>query len=131
MDTVEKIWRDISPLYFELHRYVGRKLENEYPSTFNFSQGLIPANLLDAPSLDSWTNLLEIATPYPEIKNSTGTSTEILPNEVFELVNDYMVSMGLYNITHHFGLSLNENQTNYDCEVIPNRLLHSTCNYLQ
>lgn len=43
---VDNAWKEVEPLYGELHTYVLRKLKEMHGDKFDDSDGLIPAHLL-------------------------------------------------------------------------------------
>lgn len=43
---MERLWRQIKPLYLQLHSYVRRKLREHYGSSVVTRRGPIPAHLL-------------------------------------------------------------------------------------
>jgi len=46
IQSIDKLWKMVEPLYLELHTYVKRKLSQRYGKKIDVSDGLIPANIL-------------------------------------------------------------------------------------
>ncbi|CAF0741030.1 unnamed protein product [Brachionus calyciflorus] len=110
-DNFEKNYDDlfeqIRPLYEQLHAYVRRKLKNvygsKYPPTLN--PKLIPAHLLGNMWAQSWENIYELVTPYPEhdISNFTSfLSKQITANKMFQIAENFFVSIGLDKMKESF-----------------------------
>lgn len=46
VQEIDELWKIVQPLYNVLHKYVLRKLKEKYGDQIDFSDGLIPANIL-------------------------------------------------------------------------------------
>ncbi|XP_062845892.1 angiotensin-converting enzyme 2 [Trichomycterus rosablanca] len=64
MTDVRRIYKEILPLYKELHAYVRAKLQKTYPGHIS-SIGGLPAHLLGDMWGRFWTNLYPLSVPYP------------------------------------------------------------------
>ena len=64
-EEVEKGWQTVRPFYQQLHAFVRRKLKNFYGEKKFPKNGLIPAHLLGNMWAQSWRNLEDLVTPYP------------------------------------------------------------------
>ena len=64
-DEVEKVWQTVRPFYQQLHAFVRRKLKNFYGEKKFPQNGLIPAHLLGNMWAQSWRNLEDLVTPFP------------------------------------------------------------------
>lgn len=62
---VERLWRDVRPLYDELHCYVRARLSKKYGSERVPESGPIPAHLLGNMWAQEWTDLYDMVEPYP------------------------------------------------------------------
>ncbi|HUO61356.1 MAG TPA: M2 family metallopeptidase, partial [Candidatus Acidoferrales bacterium] len=74
---VERLWKQVEPLYQSLHAYVRTQLVKQYGPTAVDKNGLIRADLLGNPWAQEWGNIYPLVAP----KNSKGTGydlTEIL-----------------------------------------------------
>ena len=65
-ENVDKMWKDVEPLYNELHRYVKRKLQDMYKDKMDSDSDLIPAHLLGNMWAQSWVNLYEKIKPFKD-----------------------------------------------------------------
>lgn len=54
IDTVERLWTEIKPLYNELHTYVRLKLKKFYKDSLKLSDNGIPAHVLGNYLLFLW-----------------------------------------------------------------------------
>jgi peptidyl-dipeptidase A len=74
---VERLWKQVEPLYQSLHAYVRTQLVKQYGPTAVDKNGLIRADLLGNPWAQEWGNVYPLVAP----KDSKGTGydlTEIL-----------------------------------------------------
>lgn len=46
VQELDKLWKEVKPLYKELHKYVRNKLKLKYGTKLNANDGLIPAHVL-------------------------------------------------------------------------------------
>src|SRR5579871_2830232 len=60
---LERLWRQVEPLYLELHAYVRRKLIEKYGAAAQRSDGLIPAHLLGNMWAQEWGNVYDVVAP--------------------------------------------------------------------
>jgi len=60
---LERLWRQVEPLYIELHTYVRRKLVAKYGAAAERSDGLIPAQLLGNMWAQEWGNIYDLVAP--------------------------------------------------------------------
>ena len=60
---LERVWKQVEPLYAELHTYVRRKLIEKYGATAQRSDGMIPADLLGNMWAQEWGNVYDLVAP--------------------------------------------------------------------
>jgi len=60
---LERLWKQVEPLYLELHAYVRRKLVAKYGAAAERSDGLIPAHLLGNMWAQEWGNIYDLVAP--------------------------------------------------------------------
>jgi len=60
---LERVWKDVEPLYKELHTYVRRKLIQKYGADAQRSDGMIPAHLLGNMWAQEWGNIYDLVAP--------------------------------------------------------------------
>jgi peptidyl-dipeptidase A len=62
---LERTWKQLEPLYKELHAYVRFKLIEKYGAAAERPDGMIPAHLLGNMWAQEWGNIYEIVAPAP------------------------------------------------------------------
>ncbi len=60
---LERMWKQVEPLYKELHAYTRRKLIAKYGSAAQRKDGMIPAHLLGNMWAQEWGNVYDLAAP--------------------------------------------------------------------
>jgi peptidyl-dipeptidase A len=60
---LERVWKEVEPLYKELHTYVRRKLIQKYGAVAQRSDGMIPAHLLGNMWAQEWGNIYDLVAP--------------------------------------------------------------------
>jgi peptidyl-dipeptidase A len=60
---MERLWKQVEPLYTDLHAYVRRKLIEKYGPEARRSGGLIPAHLLGNMWAQDWSNIYDLVGP--------------------------------------------------------------------
>ncbi|RVE74318.1 hypothetical protein OJAV_G00021030 [Oryzias javanicus] len=105
MQDVRLIYKQILPLYKELHAYVRAKLMETYPGHID-AEGYLPAHLLGDMWGRFWTNLYEVSVPYPAKPNIDVSSTMVekgwTERQFFEAAEDFFMSVGLYEMFENF-----------------------------
>lgn len=66
IENMQTIWKQVEPLYNEIHSYTRRKLIELYPHKIDTSDPLIPGHLLGNMWGQSWVNLFERIKPYKD-----------------------------------------------------------------
>ena len=61
--TMERLWKQVEPLYLELHAYVRKRLVQKYGAAAQRADGMIPANLLNNMWAQEWGNTYDIVAP--------------------------------------------------------------------
>ncbi|MEO5685812.1 MAG: M2 family metallopeptidase [Burkholderiaceae bacterium] len=62
-EELEATWRQLQPLYRELHAYVRFKLVQKYGAVAQRPDGMIPAHLLGNPWAQEWGNVYDVVQP--------------------------------------------------------------------
>uniref|UniRef100_A0A3Q2QIJ2 Angiotensin-converting enzyme n=1 Tax=Fundulus heteroclitus TaxID=8078 RepID=A0A3Q2QIJ2_FUNHE len=105
MEDVRSIYKEIMPLYKELHAYVRAKLMEVYPGHIE-SDGPLPAHLLGDMWGRFWTNLYPLSIPYPDKPDIDVSSTMVAQgwNETlfFKEAEKFFMSVGLYEMFDNF-----------------------------
>ena len=60
---MERLWKQVEPLYLELHTYVRRRLIEKYGAVANRPDGMIPADLLGNMWAQQWGNVYDLVAP--------------------------------------------------------------------
>jgi peptidyl-dipeptidase A len=60
---MERLWKQVEPLYVELHAYVRRGLIKKYGTAAERPDGMIPAHLLGNMWAQEWGNIYELVAP--------------------------------------------------------------------
>ena len=60
---LERVWKEVEPLYSELHTYVRKKLIAKYGAAAQRADGMIPAHLLGNMWAQEWGNIYDLVAP--------------------------------------------------------------------
>ncbi|KAM4592837.1 angiotensin-converting enzyme 2 [Odontesthes bonariensis] len=105
MEDVRSIYKQIMPLYKELHAYVRSSLIEVYPGHID-KQGPLPAHLLGDMWGRFWTNLYPLSTPYPEKPDIDVSKTMAEQGwselRLFQEAEKFFMSVGLYEMFDNF-----------------------------
>ncbi|XP_022079667.1 angiotensin-converting enzyme-like protein Ace3 [Acanthaster planci] len=105
-EQVDNIYKQLRPLYANLHAYIRRKLYDVYGPDFINLRGPIPAHLLGHMWASEWANLLNIAKPYPEKQAIDITSILVAKGytvrRMVEVADEFYTSMGLFPVPDVF-----------------------------
>lgn len=63
---VERLWKQVAPLYGQLQCYAGRRLQEAYGRRGTLPGGLLPAHLLGDMWQQDWSNAWDLLQPYPQ-----------------------------------------------------------------
>ncbi len=102
----ERLWSQVKPLYDELHCYMRARLRDVYGKDKIGEKALIPAHLLGNMWAQEWTNLYDIATPYPKESKLDVTKAlvdkKIEPKKMVEMGEAFFTSLGLESLPKTF-----------------------------
>ncbi|XP_063230814.1 angiotensin-converting enzyme-like [Bacillus rossius redtenbacheri] len=105
-EQVDRLWKQLEPLYKQLHAYVRRKLREAYGDEVVSARGPIPAHLLGNMWSQTWNNILDITTPYPQVEAVDVTSQMVKqgykPLKMFQLAEEFFVSLNLSAMPESF-----------------------------
>ncbi|XP_041660894.1 angiotensin-converting enzyme 2 [Cheilinus undulatus] len=105
MEDVRAVYKEIMPLYKELHAYVRAKLMEVYPGHIK-EDGMLPAHLLGDMWGRFWTNLYSLSTPYPDKVDIDVSDTMVAEGwteiQLFEEAEKFFMSVGLYEMFENF-----------------------------
>jgi peptidyl-dipeptidase A len=96
IENVDNMWKEVEPLYNELHTYVKRKLEKIY-SEMDTESETIPAHLLGNMWAQSWVNLYERIKPFGDGSSIDiqGKLKEYSVKQMFEVSDKFFKDLGL------------------------------------
>jgi len=60
---IERLWKQVEPLYLELHTYVRHKLIEKYGDAARRPDGMIPGHLLGNMWAQEWGNIYDVVAP--------------------------------------------------------------------
>ncbi|XP_037552775.1 angiotensin-converting enzyme 2 [Nematolebias whitei] len=105
MDDVRSIYKEILPLYQELHAYMRARLTEVYPGHID-PEGPLPAHLLGDMWGRFWTNLYHLSVPYPDKPDIDVSSTMVEQDwselRLFKEAEKFFMSVGLYKMFNNF-----------------------------
>ncbi|XP_034077122.1 angiotensin-converting enzyme 2 isoform X1 [Gymnodraco acuticeps] len=105
MGDVRSVYKEIMPLYKELHAYVRSRLMEVYPGHID-AEGPLPAHLLGDMWGRFWTNLYALSTPYPHKEDIDVSDTMVKEGwteiQQFKEAEKFFMSVGLYEMFPNF-----------------------------
>jgi len=105
VEEMAQTWSGLKPLYEQLHAYVRQRLHEKYGDVVD-PEGPIPAHLLGNMWAQTWNNIDDMLTPYPD-KPSINVDEEMkkqgwTPKIMFEKAEDFFKSIGFEPMTQTF-----------------------------
>lgn len=105
--TLERLWKEVEPLYNELHTYVRFKLLDMYGDKMDRNNEKIPAHILGNMWAQSWVNLYDRIKPFPDasLVDVTAKMQELGFNatKMFEMSDEFYQSLGLPSSAMSYG----------------------------
>uniref|UniRef100_A0A671WUU0 Angiotensin-converting enzyme n=1 Tax=Sparus aurata TaxID=8175 RepID=A0A671WUU0_SPAAU len=105
MADVRTVYKQIMPLYKELHAYVRARLMEVYKGDID-AEGPLPAHLLGDMWGRFWTNLYRLSIPYPDKPDIDVSKTMVDKGwtelQFFEEAEKFFMSVGLYEMFPNF-----------------------------
>ncbi|XP_030629868.1 angiotensin-converting enzyme isoform X2 [Chanos chanos] len=103
---LERLWKELEPLYLNVHAYVRRKLYEKYgPERVNL-KGPIPAHLLGNMWAQTWSGIMDLAIPYPDATQVDATPAMVAQGwnakRMFEESDKFFTSLGLLPMPPEF-----------------------------
>ena len=96
---MERLWKQVEPLYEALHCHVRAKLAKKYRGQVDTNAGLIPAHLLGNMWAQEWANIYPLMEPYkgqPSIDVTKALQDKGYdPIKMVKLAEGFFVSLGL------------------------------------
>lgn len=106
LGELEETWQRLQPLYKELFTYIRRKLITRYGMEVLRPEGPIPAHLLGDLWGQDWSNLADLAMPYPHVRNLDVTDEMLrqgfTPLRMFQMAEEFYTSLGMKSMPPEF-----------------------------
>ncbi|KAL8582094.1 hypothetical protein ACOMHN_004014 [Nucella lapillus] len=103
---VAALFKELQPLYEQLHAFVRRRLKKQYGENVFPASGHIPAHLLGNMWAQSWTPHQDMMMPYPDKPMLDITpyleQQNYTARKIFETAEDFFVSLGLEPMPQSF-----------------------------
>ena len=103
---LERLWKQVEPLYKELHTYTRRKLIAKYGAAAERKDGLIPAHLLGNMWAQEWGNIYDlVAPPAAPPTFDVGeilTRRKITARQMVGFGENFFVSLGFQKLPETF-----------------------------
>lgn len=103
---LENLFKQLQPLYLNLHAFVRRKLYNYYGPKYINLKGPIPAHLLGNMWAQSWNNIYDLMIPFPNKPNVDVTNTMVAQGynatHMFRVAEEFFTSLGLKEMPPKF-----------------------------
>uniref|UniRef100_A0A8C1I8C2 Angiotensin-converting enzyme n=1 Tax=Cyprinus carpio TaxID=7962 RepID=A0A8C1I8C2_CYPCA len=101
---LENLFKQLEPLYQNLHAFVRRKLYDYYGPKYINLKGPIPAHLLGNMWSQTWNNIYNMMIPFPEKPNVDVTDTMVGYNatHMFRVAEEFFTSLGLLEMPPEF-----------------------------
>ncbi|NXC02997.1 ACE enzyme, partial [Orthonyx spaldingii] len=105
-EDLERLYLQMQPLYLHLHAYVRRALYKIYGAEHINLKGPIPAHLLGNMWAQSWSNIFELVTPFPDATKVDATPAMKkqgwTARKMFEESDRFFTSLGLIPMPQEF-----------------------------
>jgi peptidyl-dipeptidase A len=103
---LERLWKQVEPLYRELHAYVRARLIAKYGAIANRPDGMIPADLLGNMWAQEWGNIYDLvappAAPQTYDLGAILTSRKTTPKQLVGYGENFFRSLGLQQLPGTF-----------------------------
>ncbi|XP_048869765.1 angiotensin-converting enzyme [Brienomyrus brachyistius] len=103
---LERLWKELEPLYLNLHAYVRRALYKKYGGNRINLKGPIPAHLLGNMWAQTWSAIMDLVIPYPDAAQVDATPAMIAQKwnakRMFEESDNFFTSLGLLPMPPEF-----------------------------
>ncbi|KAL7869846.1 hypothetical protein AOLI_G00138340 [Acnodon oligacanthus] len=105
-EDLEALWKDLQPLYLNLHTYVRRALFKKYGAKRINLKGPIPAHLLGNMWAQTWSSIMDLVMPYPDATQIDVTQAMIANGwnalRMFNESERFFTSLGLMAMPDEF-----------------------------
>uniref|UniRef100_A0A8C4IMK9 Angiotensin-converting enzyme n=1 Tax=Dicentrarchus labrax TaxID=13489 RepID=A0A8C4IMK9_DICLA len=105
-EDLETLWKELEPLYQNVHAYVRRALYKKYGSKHINLKGPIPAHLLGNMWAQTWSGIMDLAMPYPHATQVDATPAMVAQGwnatRMFQESDRFFTSLGLLPMPKEF-----------------------------
>uniref|UniRef100_A0A8C9ZT09 Angiotensin-converting enzyme n=1 Tax=Sander lucioperca TaxID=283035 RepID=A0A8C9ZT09_SANLU len=105
-EDLEALWKELEPLYQNVHAYVRRALYKKYGSKHINLKGPIPAHLLGNMWAQTWSGIMDLAMPYPDATQVDATPAMVSQGwnavRMFKESDNFFTSLGLLPMPQEF-----------------------------
>ncbi|XP_031698121.1 angiotensin-converting enzyme [Anarrhichthys ocellatus] len=105
-EDLEALWKELEPLYQNVHAYVRRALYKKYGSEHINLKGPIPAHLLGNMWAQTWSGIMDLAMPYPHATQVDATPAMVSQGwnavRMFQESEKFFTSLGLLPMPQEF-----------------------------
>ncbi|XP_067100399.1 angiotensin-converting enzyme [Osmerus mordax] len=103
---LERLWKELEPLYLNVHAYVRRSLYKKYGANHINLKGPIPAHLLGNMWAQTWSGIMDLAIPYPDATQVDATPAMVEQGwnatRMFQESDNFFQSLGLIPMPPEF-----------------------------
>uniref|UniRef100_A0A672ZLE5 Angiotensin-converting enzyme n=1 Tax=Sphaeramia orbicularis TaxID=375764 RepID=A0A672ZLE5_9TELE len=103
---LEALWKELEPLYLNVHAYVRRALYKKYGEKHINLKGPIPAHLLGNMWAQTWSGIMDLVMPYPHATQVDATPAMVAqgwnPIRMFQESDNFFTSLGLTPMPQEF-----------------------------
>uniref|UniRef100_A0A3Q2EBE3 Angiotensin-converting enzyme n=1 Tax=Cyprinodon variegatus TaxID=28743 RepID=A0A3Q2EBE3_CYPVA len=105
-EDLEALWKELEPLYLNLHAYVRRALYKKYGEKYINLEGPIPAHLLGNMWAQTWSGIMDLVMPYPDATQVDATPAMVAQGwnatRMFQESDHFFTSLGLLPMPQEF-----------------------------
>ncbi|CAK6964092.1 angiotensin-converting enzyme [Scomber scombrus] len=103
---LESLWKELEPLYQNVHAYVRRALYKKYGAKHINLKGPIPAHLLGNMWAQTWSGIMDLVIPYPDATQVDATPAMVEKGwnatRMFQESDNFFTSLGLLPMPQEF-----------------------------
>ncbi|XP_076008023.1 angiotensin-converting enzyme [Genypterus blacodes] len=105
-EDLETLWKELEPLYHNVHAYVRRALYKKYGADHINLKGPIPAHLLGNMWAQTWSGIMDLVMPYPHATQVDATPAMVNQKwnatKMFVESDNFFTSLGLIPMPQEF-----------------------------
>ncbi|XP_068161194.1 angiotensin-converting enzyme [Antennarius striatus] len=105
-EDLETLWKELEPLYLNVHTYVRRALYKKYGAERINLRGPIPAHLLGNMWAQTWSGIMDLVIPYPDATQVDATPQMVAQGwnavRMFQESDKFFTSLGLLPMPQEF-----------------------------